>query len=724
MEQGRCEEEVPQWVRDFIARRREQLIEQDLGRECGDIAQRVEQSPYLICPFTQQEEEAVRAGVIKLRYEELAAELQRKSPFPSTPIDESSPLAEWAVRELLLVPSTKQEMQEAVARYYGWAEWEEDPWGNYPQFCEWMRLAGNDARAVWAVNETLGGRFYLFYYVLEDLVQSEYSEMSGAELVNSVGLGALNFLKVKAHTGWDEFLNHYPVEPLPPRLVNERMMKALLQSPFTAYWAFVSSIYDWLFALNVMIPRIRGNLKLGELIEWYIISNPDVLRITLILDPGYHPRSEDEIHGILGLTADSDPSDLDASALRARYKAFTSMLKSLPDKGPELLDKGKYCSVDAYVAKTLRSTHVNELAEFNPQYAKFRDKELKARRAAGKYYKEEFDDEIAEKYKKDVPEWEKDPLSLQWLQKGENVRRNFSGYTEDEQLCLEDAITGDLSLDNQFYTELKEELIAVALDTAAGKTPLTWRHRLVVDLTREGRNTTEIALALERKAQELGKPVRRRVSAEAVYQLKRSAIKRVQEAAITIGNVFSIENLPIVRQLEYALGLCPYRWGDMVDKQSHFMTDRATYRLTLLEAFHRVMERGDVTRKGYDCVQQVYRPKVEYTTTMEGKEQTINEIAQRLGVGISALITTVRDTIDRASLEMIPIVFARTIDVPQERTWHWDDCDSCGALMRWDGQMHGCETPDCKNSLDEQKKKNRELVNRPNRHSHIGGRKV
>lgn len=79
MVRERQAEEVPQWVRDFITQRWEQLLEEEHQRQHSleDIRGQVNDDTYLLCPFSQDEVEAIRNGVWKLREEAFLAEIQK-----------------------------------------------------------------------------------------------------------------------------------------------------------------------------------------------------------------------------------------------------------------------------------------------------------------------------------------------------------------------------------------------------------------------------------------------------------------------------------------------------------------------------------------------------------------------------------------------------------------------------------------------------------------------
>ena len=77
----------------------------------------------------------------------------------------------------------REQMQRAIAWYYGWEKWLEDPWGSFLKFCEWISNIPDNEMAVWAVNETSMGRDYLVLSILEELVQLDYSKMTEKDLL-------------------------------------------------------------------------------------------------------------------------------------------------------------------------------------------------------------------------------------------------------------------------------------------------------------------------------------------------------------------------------------------------------------------------------------------------------------------------------------------------------------------------------------------------------------
>ena len=281
-------EEVPQWIRDFITQRQEHQPEEREGEASHNT--------YLLCPFNQAEVEAIRGGVYKLREETFMAiaEENRKSReaghfVPDSGISHNEPISELYFRNLLLMPLSKREMQEAVVRHYGWEKWSEDPWGDFSKFCEWINGISNDERDVWAINDTFGGRVYLTYWILEHLSQFDYSEITEEDFLPWIGVGAENFLRVKSYTGWDDFQYHYPDEPLPARFVNEQIIKVYLTCPFSGYRWFINSIYLWYFALKEARERAKGSPELEGFLDYHAATDAHIADLCQKLAPkDYH----------------------------------------------------------------------------------------------------------------------------------------------------------------------------------------------------------------------------------------------------------------------------------------------------------------------------------------------------------------------------------------------------------------------------------------------------
>lgn len=267
--------EVPRWVRDFISRQQQ--------RE--ETKWEPSNNTYLLHSFNDAQVKAIRAGVWKLR-EEAAIAYTKESGFDSG-FSLNDPMFEPYLHKLLLTPMNRQEMQEVVAKYYGWDKWVDDPWGNSANFNDWVNDTKDNALAVWAVNETPGGRFYLAYNNLWGLAQLDYSQMSPEELVDYIGVGAENFLWVKAYTGWEGF--QYPKEPLPLGFVNRKILKVSPEYPFQTYRFNIFTIYLRDVAEREMTNRIAEYPEVKGLLAYAIATNPDIRKATLALTPHYHP---------------------------------------------------------------------------------------------------------------------------------------------------------------------------------------------------------------------------------------------------------------------------------------------------------------------------------------------------------------------------------------------------------------------------------------------------
>jgi len=69
---------------------------------------------------------------------------------------------------------SREQMQEAVAKNYGWEKWSEHPWRSYSEFSEWISSVDDNSLAVWAVNNTFGGRVYLGLSMAKCMRQFDY----------------------------------------------------------------------------------------------------------------------------------------------------------------------------------------------------------------------------------------------------------------------------------------------------------------------------------------------------------------------------------------------------------------------------------------------------------------------------------------------------------------------------------------------------------------------
>ena len=157
---------------------------------------------------------------------------------------------------------SRQQMQEAVAEHYGWEKWSEHPWASYPEFCKWISSTNDDPMAVWAVNNTFGGRSYLGLSTAECMRQFDYPGMDEEDLLVHLAIGTDSHMWLKAYTGWDDFNQHYPPEPLPSRFVNEQIIRLGQSYPLANYRLFIASVSGLHFAQHELIERAK---KLPEL---------------------------------------------------------------------------------------------------------------------------------------------------------------------------------------------------------------------------------------------------------------------------------------------------------------------------------------------------------------------------------------------------------------------------------------------------------------------------
>ena len=305
---GKQSGKVPNWIRTWASQRQEQLkweagIRRTLSHDTWLLYNTLlSSSSYLLCRFNEDEVEAIRAGLWELTKEaqaaiaEKARQLREAGEFvPDSGISNIEPPTLWDnyVRERLLERISKQEMQKLVAKRYGWAEWADDPWGGSRKFAQWEEAIKDDESAVWAVNETPGGRFYLALGCLLILSQLDYSKMTPKELVLYEGIGAENFLFMKGYSGWEQF--YYPEQPLPLGYINEEIIKPYSQCPFTIYREVVFSIYHWFRISSELTKRIAEHPELEGLLAYANAKHPEIHKLTRALAPkNFHLDDEDK----------------------------------------------------------------------------------------------------------------------------------------------------------------------------------------------------------------------------------------------------------------------------------------------------------------------------------------------------------------------------------------------------------------------------------------------
>ena len=311
MRRERYAKEVPRWVRDFVSCRKQELLKE---RYPGKGSSRGEYSEetFSLCRLDQAQVEAIVDGLYKLREEaheaDLAVYLQAegeagKNPIhatgklrmtspPESGFSDTDRISERYIRELLLEPLSRPQMQEALTSYYGWEKWTDDPWGEPQKFYSWLSniTDDDDTRAIWTINETLAGRAFLAYGTVFALDQLDYSKMTEENLLDYIGIGAENFLRVKSYTDWEDFLNHYPTEPLPSRLVNKEIIKGWPFWSFNAYRCFVASIYLWLLALAEAKERAKGHPVLEGLLSYHAIPSTHIAELCQKLAPKGYQR--------------------------------------------------------------------------------------------------------------------------------------------------------------------------------------------------------------------------------------------------------------------------------------------------------------------------------------------------------------------------------------------------------------------------------------------------
>lgn len=306
---GKQNSKVPTWIRTWASQRQEQLkreagIRRTLSHDDWLIHNTLLSSnSYLLCRFNEDEVEAIRAGLWELT-KEAEADIAKKARqsreagefIPDSGFSDIQPPAEWEelyVRERLLERISKQEMQKLVTKRYGWGEWTDDPWGNSRKFAEWEEATKDDELAIWAVNETPGGRFYLALGCLLLLSQLDYSKMKPKELVLYEGTGAENFLFIKGYSGWERF--YYPKQPLPLGYINEEIIKPYSRWAFTMYREVVFSIYRWFRVSHELSKRIDEHPELKGLAAYASAKHPEIHKLTRALAPkNSHLYGEDE----------------------------------------------------------------------------------------------------------------------------------------------------------------------------------------------------------------------------------------------------------------------------------------------------------------------------------------------------------------------------------------------------------------------------------------------
>ncbi len=544
---------------------------------------------YLICPLRDDVVEAIRAEEYKSREKKVLAQERKAARLRKREIEKRDPKEPRRLREagVLLLDSgiscvddfkelnefaeayndpllstqyvrrewywqlSREQMQRAVARYYGWEKWSEDPWGSFPKFCEWMTSARDNEMAVWAVNETSLGRDYLYHSILEGLGQLDYSEMTEKDLLTQIGYGAACFLYVKSYTGWDDFVSHYPKGPLPVRLINEWVSKvypfdfklphsadglivatkadrsldipervpdpeeiidffsvfidARNYGPLTRYRFLISSIYLWHFALDGARERAKGHPELEIIIGYMVASYTHLTDLCQKLAPKDY--SSPDRNGTLKKMGEI----LKIKGIAWNYK------KGLLGKGFSWEDKkreavmtaqeGLYKGMETWVSKNVQEI----IAEGLTDHLKHSLKTAVVNRLLDKIDEvKKVEIEVGDKLGK------KETVKVQREIPASVLLPQDTEYTSNDLLELIAARQG--LVENRFEDELDNRDL---LDRILQNATLTKRQRLVINLTREGRSDVEMTLALE-------KAFGKRVTETNVRKLKHEAIQKLR----------------------------------------------------------------------------------------------------------------------------------------------------------------------------------------------------
>ena len=544
-------EPVPQWVRDFIASREQQRLEEHRQQKSG-MGEQADGNTYLLCPFDHDEVEAIRNGVRVLKEEAFLDDIQknRKSrkagqfvPYPGFSLNDNFSFERY-FRQLLHTPLSRQQMQEAVVKHYGWGKWSEDPWGDSQRFYEWLNeISADDTRAVWALNETLGGRTFLSYGTVWALAQLDYSAMTEEDLFDYIGHGAENFLCLKRYTGWENFESHYLAEALPARLVNREIIKDYPSCSFSAYTSFVASIYLWLFAVGEVVRRCKGQPGREEFLKYVVASDSHLVDLSQQLAPeDYSPpdrsrtlmrmgeilnikgiagKYKDNLLGV-GFSEEEKMKEAEITALEGLFKGMDNWVRKTKLTGTKLND----------LVFPLSDDQMKQQLAVRREMAKNRERIVQAgvnghlRNSLRKAVVNKLLDAIREvkKIEREVEDspGEKKIVKVQAEIPASALLSQETEYTSDDLLERIAARQGLVETSFQDEFDARE-----LLDSILQEAKLTKRQRMAIDLTLEGRKDAQITL-------ELKKAFGKSVTEVNVRSLRSDAIRRLKEVVLTM----------------------------------------------------------------------------------------------------------------------------------------------------------------------------------------------
>ena len=180
---------------------------------------------------------------------------------------------------------SREQIQEAVAKHYRWEKWSDHPWRSYLEFSEWISSIKDDSLAVWAVNNTFSGRVYLGLSTGKCMRQFDYPKMDEEELLIHMAIGAESHMWLKAYTGWDDFNQYYPPQPLPSRFVNEQIIMIGQPCPLANYRFFIANMYSLQFVLQEVMERGKKSPELPAYMNYVGATNASMVNIVRRLAP-------------------------------------------------------------------------------------------------------------------------------------------------------------------------------------------------------------------------------------------------------------------------------------------------------------------------------------------------------------------------------------------------------------------------------------------------------
>ena len=100
-----------------------------------------------------------------------------------------------------------------------------------------------------------------------------------------MAIGTESHMWLKAYTGWDDFNQYYPPQPLPSRFVNEQIIMIGQPCPLANYRFLIASMYGLHFAQHEVIERAKESPELPAYMNYLAATSAFMANIVRRLAP-------------------------------------------------------------------------------------------------------------------------------------------------------------------------------------------------------------------------------------------------------------------------------------------------------------------------------------------------------------------------------------------------------------------------------------------------------